>query len=110
MNFDVFVFHSSLVNGLLSTLLAVASKENFYFLFHDAHLHNGFGYFTLYNANFAIVRTVVVGFAVMGMLTYFRILFKEHVNSESFLAQKWMKPLAIMIVFSVLMGILAPKF
>ena len=56
--------------------------------------------FTLYSANMAIVRTVVVGFAVMGMLTYFRILAKENVNSDSFLTRKWMRPLAIMIALA----------
>jgi hypothetical protein len=66
--------------------------------------------FTLYSAKTAIVRTVVVGFAVMGMLTYYRILFKEQVNSDSFTTRKWMRPLVLMIAFSVIVGIFAPKF
>jgi transglutaminase-like putative cysteine protease len=66
--------------------------------------------FTLYSAKTAIVRTVVVGFAVMGMLTYYRILAKEHVISDSFTTRKWMRPLVIMITFSVFVGIIAPKF
>jgi transglutaminase-like putative cysteine protease len=66
--------------------------------------------FTLYNANTAIVRTVVVGFAVMGMLTYYRILVKEEVGANSAAARKWMRPLVIMIAFSVIVGFAAPKF
>lgn len=66
--------------------------------------------FTLYSAKTAIVRTVAVGFAVMGMLTYYRILAKEHVNSDSFTTRKWMRPLVLMITFSVFVGIIAPKF
>lgn len=66
--------------------------------------------FTLYSAKIAIVRTVVVGFAVMGMLTYYRILAKENVNSTSIITRKWMRPLVILIAFSVIVGIIAPKF
>ncbi|MEH7012619.1 transglutaminaseTgpA domain-containing protein [Neobacillus niacini] len=66
--------------------------------------------FTLYSARTAIVRTVVVGFAVMGMLTYYRILAKEKVNTDSLNTRKWMRPLVLMIAFSVIVGIVAPKF
>ncbi|MFP7299892.1 DUF3488 and DUF4129 domain-containing transglutaminase family protein [Neobacillus niacini] len=66
--------------------------------------------FTLYSAKIAIIRTVVVGFAVMGMLTYYRILVKEEVRTNSILTRKWMRPLVLMIAFSVILGIVAPKF
>lgn len=65
--------------------------------------------FTPYSAQIAIIRTVVAGFAVMGMLTYYRILAKENVNKETAATRKWMRPLALMIVLSVLIGIAAPK-
>ncbi|MEH7336243.1 transglutaminaseTgpA domain-containing protein [Neobacillus drentensis] len=65
--------------------------------------------FSPYNAKIAIVRTVVVGFAVMGMLTFFRILQREKVSSEGSFLRKWMVPLAVMIAFSVLVGLAAPK-
>ncbi|MEW9052233.1 MAG: transglutaminase domain-containing protein [Neobacillus sp.] len=65
--------------------------------------------FTVYSAKAAIVRTVMAGFAVMGMLTYYRILSQENVNKESSVTRKWMRPLAIMIVLSVIVGIAAPK-
>lgn len=65
--------------------------------------------FTAYNSKTAIIRTVVVGFAVMGMLTYYRILVKENVNKDTSVTRKWMMPLALMITASVLIGITAPK-
>lgn len=64
--------------------------------------------FTEYDATVAIIRTVGAGFAVMGMLTYFRISMREH-GSQSFSMKKWMVPLVGMIAFSVLLGIAAPK-
>jgi hypothetical protein len=65
--------------------------------------------FTLYDANAAIIRTVVIGFAVMGMLTYYRITRKEKVNSTPAFLRKWMVPLVGMIAVSVLIGIASPK-
>lgn len=65
--------------------------------------------FTPYVAKAAIVRTVVAGFAVMGMLTYYRIIQKENVSNEPTFLRKWMVPLAVMISLSVLVGIAAPK-
>ena len=66
--------------------------------------------FTLYSATTAIVRTVVVGFTIMGMLTYYRILARENVYGDSYTARKWLRPLIIMITFSVIIGIISPKF
>ncbi|MDQ0202196.1 transglutaminase TgpA family protein [Neobacillus ginsengisoli] len=65
--------------------------------------------FTPYNAKAAVVRTVVFGFTLMGMLTFYRILAKENVDSEHSSARKWMVPLLVMIALSVLVGITAPK-
>nr|WP_263323780.1 DUF3488 and transglutaminase-like domain-containing protein [Neobacillus sp. Marseille-Q6967] len=65
--------------------------------------------FTPYSAKAAIIRTVTAGFAVMGMLTYYRILARENVDKEVSVTRKWMRPLAIMIIISVVAGISAPK-
>lgn len=65
--------------------------------------------FTPYNANYAIVRTVLEGFTVMGMLTFYRMIQKEKVKQEPSFIRKWMGPLAGMIAFSVLVGVAAPK-
>jgi hypothetical protein len=65
--------------------------------------------FTAYSAKTAIIRTVVAGFAVMGMLTFYRIIQKEKVDYDAGSIRKWMIPLSVMIVVSVLVGIAAPK-
>ncbi|MEH7158527.1 transglutaminase TgpA family protein [Neobacillus drentensis] len=65
--------------------------------------------FTPYVAKAAIVRTVVAGFAVMGMLTLLRMIQKENINTESTYLKRWMVPLSVMIAISVLVGIAAPK-
>jgi transglutaminase-like putative cysteine protease len=65
--------------------------------------------FTPYDAKAAIVRTVVAGFTVMGLLTFYRIMKKENVTNNPTFLRKWMVPLAGVIAFSVLLGIAAPK-
>ncbi len=65
--------------------------------------------FTSYDAQFAIVRTVIAGFAVMGMLTYYRILVKEGVSTEPSVIGKWMRPLVLMITLCVAVGMFGPK-
>lgn len=65
--------------------------------------------FTVYDATAAIVRTVVVGFAVMGLLTFLRITDSENTGSRQSLIRKWAVPLSGMIALSVLVGIAAPK-
>lgn len=65
--------------------------------------------FTDYDAKMAIVRTVIAGFAAIGMLSYYRITYREKVNSSPAFFKKWMAPLAGMIAFSVLLGVVSPK-
>ncbi|MDP4171624.1 MAG: transglutaminase, partial [Bacillota bacterium] len=65
--------------------------------------------FTQYNANSAIVRTIVSGFMVMGMLKFYRLLKVESLVKEHFFTRKWMVPLLVMVAFSTAIGIIAPK-
>ncbi|MED3561423.1 transglutaminase domain-containing protein [Bacillus xiapuensis] len=65
--------------------------------------------FTHYSAKAAIVRTVVTGFAVMGMLSFYRMVVKEKVPIQYAASRKWMVLLSGMITLSVLIGIAAPK-
>ncbi|HJV18073.1 MAG TPA: transglutaminaseTgpA domain-containing protein [Bacillales bacterium] len=65
--------------------------------------------FTPYSAKTAIIRTVICGFAMMGMLTYYRILGKRDVKKETSDTKKWMIPLSGMLLLSVLIGYAAPK-
>ncbi|WP_251552112.1 transglutaminase TgpA family protein [Neobacillus muris] len=65
--------------------------------------------FTVYDAGAAIVRTAAAGFAVMGILTYFRLMHHDRMIRHSSFLKKWLAPLAAMIALSVLIGIAAPK-
>jgi transglutaminase-like putative cysteine protease len=65
--------------------------------------------FTVYDAKSSIVQTVVSGFLVMGILTYYQINKKVKGTSKLLIIRNWMAPLAVMIAFSVLIGIAVPK-
>ncbi|WML50152.1 hypothetical protein RCG23_10175 [Neobacillus sp. PS3-34] len=65
--------------------------------------------FTPYDGKGAIVRTVIAGFTVMGMLTFYRLLKRENIEKEPSFTRKWMVPLAGMIVVSTAAGFAAPK-
>jgi transglutaminase-like putative cysteine protease len=65
--------------------------------------------FTAYKADAAILRVVVAGFAILGMLAFFRLAEKERLPSGNLHARKWMIPLAVMIAGSTLIAWSAPK-
>ncbi|MEW8987596.1 MAG: transglutaminase family protein, partial [Bacillus sp. (in: firmicutes)] len=65
--------------------------------------------FTPYEADGAIVRTVVVGFAVMGMLTFQRLVEREAIVKGVTSKGKWGRPLLLMIGASVALGFGGPK-
>ncbi|ODG92668.1 hypothetical protein BED47_18465 [Gottfriedia luciferensis] len=56
-----------------------------------------------------IVRTVILGFTTMGLLTFENLMDKGRVNYYSEYVKKWMVPLVSMITLFVLIGSLAPK-
>jgi transglutaminase-like putative cysteine protease len=84
-------------------------KQIFVFFFMTLVYITVLDTFTPYEADVAIVRTVIAGFAVMGMLAYYRIVDKEVVKKNLESAKKWMVPLVAMIVLSVGIGYAAPK-
>lgn len=65
--------------------------------------------FTPYNALGAIIRTVVIGFLLLGMLTYLRILDKENVRRQKANLKGWMLPLLLIIGSSTFLAYLMPK-
>lgn len=65
--------------------------------------------FTPYEADGAIVRTVVIGFGVMGMLTYQRLVEREAIVRGLSSIRKWGLPLLLMIGASVALGFGGPK-
>ncbi|MDQ0273301.1 transglutaminase domain-containing protein [Cytobacillus purgationiresistens] len=65
--------------------------------------------YTPYAADGAIVRTVISGFAVMGMLAFYRQLEKEGIKKGKSFTRKWMLPLTAFIIASAGIGFVAPK-
>ncbi len=66
--------------------------------------------FTAYDASGAIVRTVIIGFVLLGILRFIRIIeqkgFRVYQNQFPLM---WVIPLALLISFSSVLGYLAPK-
>ncbi|MDP7979561.1 transglutaminase TgpA family protein [Bacillus sp. WLY-B-L8] len=69
--------------------------------FHNLHL---------YNANYAIIRTVVIGFFMLGLLQMERIKASEQLQHYARHLTKLLRPLAIFIVLSTTIAYFAPKF
>lgn len=65
--------------------------------------------FTPYDASGAIVRTVIIGFVLMGILNFRRLVNSEKLEAESSISHKWLIPLSIMVVSSVALGYFLPK-
>jgi transglutaminase-like putative cysteine protease len=65
--------------------------------------------FTPYNANGAIIRSVIAGFAIMGMLTIYRLAESENIHKKFLHTRKWMVSLAVMIAASTTIAFAAPK-
>ncbi|EJQ52749.1 hypothetical protein IEQ_01792 [Bacillus cereus BAG6X1-2] len=69
--------------------------------FHNLHL---------YNANYAIIRTVVIGFFMLSLLRIERIKEMEHLQNYAREISKLLRPLTIFIVLSATIAYFAPKF
>ncbi|MGA9288586.1 MAG: transglutaminase, partial [Anaerobacillus sp.] len=66
--------------------------------------------FTVYNADNAIIRIVVIGFILLGLLQILRIQEQEGVIfSKGRFPVYWLIPLVMIIAFSSLFGYIAPK-
>lgn len=106
----------SLLFFLLLALMAyllhywlIQRKQIFVFFFMTLVFITVLDTFTPYEAKGAIVRSVMIGFVVMGILTFFRLLEKERVQTQAGFVKKWMAPLLVMTCFSVLIGYSVPK-
>lgn len=69
--------------------------------FHNLHL---------YNANYAIIRTVVIGFFMLSLLQIERIKEIEHLQNYARAISKLLRSLTIFIVLSATIAYFAPKF
>lgn len=97
---------------LMSYLLhywLINRKQIFIFFFMTLLYITILDTFTPYDAKGAIVRTVVIGFAVMGVLTFYRILEREKLQKQASFSKMWLTPLIGIIGLSVIIGYAAPK-
>lgn len=65
--------------------------------------------FTEYDGHRAIVRIVIIGFTLLGLLFFKRTLEKEQIDGQNLLMGRWMISLASMIICGVAIGYLSPK-
>ncbi|MCA0989606.1 transglutaminase TgpA family protein [Guptibacillus algicola] len=66
--------------------------------------------FTAYNADVAIIRIIMIGFVLLGLLQILRIQEQEGVTfSKGRFPVFWLMPLVLIITFSSLFGYIAPK-
>ncbi|WP_454638710.1 transglutaminase TgpA family protein [Bacillus mycoides] len=82
-------------------LLFLAMTIIYITTFHNLHL---------YNANYAIIRTVVIGFFILSLLQIERIKKMEHLQNYARAISKLLRPLTIFIVLSATIAYFAPKF
>ncbi|WP_017729393.1 transglutaminase TgpA family protein [Halalkalibacterium ligniniphilum] len=66
--------------------------------------------FTEYDASVAIIRTFIIGFLLLGLVTMYRTIEKEKLGAGSrFLPARLAAMLALVIVFSSALGFASPK-
>lgn len=65
--------------------------------------------FTIYNGEWAIVRIVGIGFIILGLLFFQKLLEYEHIGNRLRLIAKWAIPLGVLVTASMLIGYISPK-
>ncbi|MBD1383130.1 DUF4129 domain-containing transglutaminase family protein [Metabacillus arenae] len=65
--------------------------------------------FSPYDATFAIVRIVIIGFFLLGLLYLDRLMKTEGLGSGKSTYMKWITPLFVFIAFATSLGFLSPK-
>ncbi|MFN7252993.1 MAG: DUF3488 and DUF4129 domain-containing transglutaminase family protein [Anaerobacillus sp.] len=66
--------------------------------------------FTIYDATYAIIRLVVVGFLLMTILYKLRLEEQEQVTTDEFKGKSWANTLTFIIAFVAVISFFAPKF
>ncbi len=65
--------------------------------------------FTKFDAKGSIVRALIIGFLLLGFLSYQRLTVKENISIRAGSLQKWIVPLLFMVSASFVLALLAPK-
>lgn len=93
----------------LITYWLVVQKRIFLFLFMTIMYLTVLDTFTNYAADGAIVRTIILGFIVLSVLNFQRLLHASPIEANRFAMKKWTKFLLVMLVISVVVGFAGPK-
>ena len=66
--------------------------------------------FTMYDANFAVIRTFIISLIALALANFSRDLEKENISFQWVKkAPTWLIPLVLTLMFSVVMGVALPK-
>nr|WP_275695679.1 transglutaminaseTgpA domain-containing protein [Fredinandcohnia sp. SECRCQ15] len=65
--------------------------------------------FSPYDAKYAIIRTIIIGFLVLGVLQFERIKGKEQLERYTDIGKKWSIPLLVFVLLSSTFAYLSPK-
>ena len=65
--------------------------------------------FTAYDGSWAIIRTVIIGFVLMGSLTFQRIFKRGNLDFQAKVTRKWLISLLVMLILSASFGYGLPK-
>jgi transglutaminase-like putative cysteine protease len=65
--------------------------------------------FTKFDANGSIIRALIIGFLLLGFLSYQRLTIKENISIRTGSLQKWIVPLLLMVSASFALALVAPK-
>lgn len=89
----------------------VQMKRIFLFIFLTFIYITVLDTFTLYDARLAIIRIFIISLVAMAMTNFNRDLERENISFERIKRKAlWVFPLVLTILFSVLIGMAAPKF
>lgn len=89
----------------------VTVKQSMFFLFMLTIIFiSVLDTFTPYEAQGAIIRIIIIGFSILGVLAMIRLSVQERLMFSGGPIKKWMMMLSCMILVSILVGFAAPKF
>lgn len=97
-----------LVTYLIHYWITVKKKIFLFFLSTVTYL-SFLDTFTIYDADQAIIRTIIIGFIFLGLLAFFRLLDREGLEISAVNLGNWVLPLGLMLVLSTLFAFAAPK-
>ena len=65
--------------------------------------------FTPYDATFAIIRIVLIGFIFIGMLQAVKLFEREGIHNRMYFSSQWILFVLVMVICAVFLGFVAPK-